>query len=236
MLTKEGRWQASAAGKSFGLSLRPFAPVALCSPASAAARRPVFTPYRRRIDARRPRATETLDIFLGDARDDVAVAEAAPLYDGTMQPEGSALFKELGYAPLEEYLERERASEILGAYVGLRGTRSGPLRRRLEPRRVTSWRTKLVRRVSCEHDRRYAAEAADLVAAAARDMPAAPRHRKTIVLCAHAIYLPAAALFAAEAVGCDAASRRLVLECNTAEAEGYLVEPTGDVSLLRRPR
>ena len=81
----------------------------------------------------------------------------------------------------------------------------------------------------------YASTAADLVAAAAKELPPSSR-RKTLVLCAHAIYLPAAALYAAEALGCDEAGRKLILECNTAEASGYLVEPTGDVSLLKRPR
>ena len=51
-----------------------------------------------------------------------------------------------------------------------------------------------------------------------------------------AIYLPAAALFAAEALGCDQKGRSQILGCDTQEAEGYLVEPDGSVSLLRRPR
>ena len=51
-----------------------------------------------------------------------------------------------------------------------------------------------------------------------------------------AIYLPAAALFAAEALGCDQKGRSQILGCDTQEAEGYLVEPDGTVSLLRRPR
>ena len=53
---------------------------------------------------------------------------------------------------------------------------------------------------------------------------------------AQAIYLPAAALFAAEALGCDQKGRSQILGCDTQEAEGYLVEPDGAVSLLRRPR
>ena len=56
------------------------------------------------------------------------------------------------------------------------------------------------------------------------------------VLFAQAIYLPAAALFAAEALGCDQKGRSQILGCDTQEAEGYLVEPEGTVSLLRRPR
>ena len=60
--------------------------------------------------------------------------------------------------------------------------------------------------------------------------------RRTLVVVGHAIYLPAAALFAAEALGCDQKGRSQILGCDTQEAEGYLVEPDGTVSLLRRPR
>ena len=58
----------------------------------------------------------------------------------------------------------------------------------------------------------------------------------TVLFHAQAIYLPAAALFAAEALGCDQKGRSQILGCDTQEAEGYLVEPDGTVSLLRRPR
>jgi hypothetical protein len=45
------------------------------------------------------------------------------LYDGAMQPEGSKLFRKLGYAPLQDYLDaeddhdREVAQTVLGAYA-----------------------------------------------------------------------------------------------------------------------
>ena len=66
----------------------------------------------------------------------------------------------------------------------------------------------------------------------------APRRRRDVssVPFTQAIYLPAAALFAAEALGCDQKGRSQILGCDTQEAEGYLVEPDGSVSLLRRPR
>ena len=64
------------------------------------------------------------------------------------------------------------------------------------------------------------------------------RYRRDVspVPSTEAIYLPAAALFAAEALGCDQKGRSQILGCDTQEAEGYLVEPDGTVSLLRRPR
>ena len=96
-LTKQGRWQAVAAAKSYGLSLRPFLPTALASEA--------------------PRAVETAEIFLEDAGRDVELVTDRSLYDGTMQPEGSAVFREIGYAPLDFYLKDGRANAVLGEYA-----------------------------------------------------------------------------------------------------------------------
>ena len=176
MLTKKGRWQAVAAAKSYGLSLRPFLPTALSSEA--------------------PRAVETARIFLEDAGRDVELVTDRSLYDGTMQPEGSAVFREIGYAPLDFYLKDGRANAVLGD---------------------------------------YAETAAARVAATLAGFGQWSR-RRTLVVVGHAIYLPAAALFAAEALGCDQKGRSQILGCDTQEAEGYLVEPDGSVSLLRRPR
>ena len=96
-LTKQGRWQAVAAAKSYGLSLRPFLPTALSSEA--------------------PRAVETAQLFLEDAGRDVELVTDRSLYDGTMQPEGSAVFREIGYAPLDFYLKDGRANSVLGDYA-----------------------------------------------------------------------------------------------------------------------
>ena len=96
-LTKQGRWQAVAAAKSYGLSLRPFLPTALASEA--------------------PRAVETAELFLEDAGRDVELVTDRSLYDGTMQPEGSAVFREIGYAPLDFYLKDGRANAVLGEYA-----------------------------------------------------------------------------------------------------------------------
>jgi hypothetical protein len=66
---------------------------------------------------------ESAEIFLSNLN---AIANLVPidvLYDGTMQPEGFKLFKQLGYAPLRDYIENENdecripSQEILGTYA-----------------------------------------------------------------------------------------------------------------------
>ena len=55
--------------------------------------------------------------FLEDAGRDVELVTDRSLYDGTMQPEGSAVFREIGYAPLDFYLKDGRANAVLGDYA-----------------------------------------------------------------------------------------------------------------------
>jgi hypothetical protein len=105
LLTDEGREQAKEAGLSFGLSLQPFYPVTLVSPA--------------------PRTLETAQIFLqaAGATESTRLTPVQSLYDGTMQPKGSQLFQKLGYAPLRDYLDSDDATDrqvartLLGAYA-----------------------------------------------------------------------------------------------------------------------
>ena len=198
MLTKKGRWQAVAAAKSYGLSLRPFLPTALSSEA--------------------PRAVETAKLFLEDAGRDVELVTDRSLYDDTMQPEGSAVFREIGYAPLDFYLKDGRANAVLGDYAETAAARVAAT---------------LAGFGQCS--RRRTLVVVGHVLARCR----APRRRRDVSPSGpstQAIYLPAAALFAAEALGCDQKGRSQILGCDTQEAEGYLVEPDGAVSLLRRPR
>ena len=60
---------------------------------------------------------ETAELFLEDAGRDVELVTDRSLYDGTMQPEGSAVFREIGYAPLDFYLKDGRANAVLGEYA-----------------------------------------------------------------------------------------------------------------------
>lgn len=104
-LTDQGREQARKAGLGFGRDLNPFFSPVLVSPA--------------------PRTVETAKIFLAAANQNVNVTlePIMSLYDGTMQPKGSALFKKIGYSPLRDYLTNENEQEridaqiVLGAYA-----------------------------------------------------------------------------------------------------------------------
>ena len=81
-----------------------------------------------------PRACETAKLFLastkqsfsgpvftGSRKDNHEIKCIPKLYDGTMQPEGSELFKKHGYAPLKQYLKDEDdtivAQKIFGDYA-----------------------------------------------------------------------------------------------------------------------
>jgi len=103
-LTDVGRKQAQEAGASFGKEERPFFPTVLVSPA--------------------PRTMETAKLFCEAAEETEYQFSCPPvLYDGTMQPEGSKLFRKIGYAPLKDYLDaedtedRETARTVLGEYA-----------------------------------------------------------------------------------------------------------------------
>ena len=103
-LTDIGREQAREAGASFGTISRPFFPTVLVSIA--------------------PRTMETAQLFCEASHETVQdFYNPRVLYDGTMQPDGSKLFRKLGYAPLKDYLDaaddedRQVAQSVLGAYA-----------------------------------------------------------------------------------------------------------------------
>lgn len=103
-LTDNGREHATEAGSSFGRELKPFFPTLLVSPA--------------------PRTMGTAKLFCDAAEANEYQFSCPPvLYDGTMQPEGSNLFRKIGYAPLKDYLDasddedRRVARSVLGAYA-----------------------------------------------------------------------------------------------------------------------
>jgi Histidine phosphatase superfamily (branch 1) len=105
-LTDIGREQAREAGSSFGNISRPFFPTVLVSIA--------------------PRTMETAQLFCEASHETTTVQDyynPRVLYDGTMQPDGSKLFRKLGYAPLKDYLDaaddedRQVAQTVLGAYA-----------------------------------------------------------------------------------------------------------------------
>ena len=106
LLTDEGRDQAREAGSSFGSETKPFYPRMLVSPA--------------------PRTLETAKLFMSAANvpsTDCSIIPVQSLYDGTMQPQGSQLFRKLGYSPLSDYVnsedttDRKISRELLGSYA-----------------------------------------------------------------------------------------------------------------------
>jgi broad specificity phosphatase PhoE len=162
-----------------------------------------------------PRTVETAEIFLQAAAASNASAPSLTLvndlYDNTMQPEGSKLFAKRGYAPLQDYLEAEDDYDR-AVTRDLLGT--------------------------------YAASSMDAVHALvqeeqeSRNSMAVSSSFATLLIVAHAIYLPAAALGMASMLGCMAEdSLRIPLLCNTREAEGYLLDlaTTPQVRYLSRP-
>lgn len=165
-----------------------------------------------------PRCVETADLFLKSVFETVQQDDSdeciAPqlrlrlqdeLYDGTMQPAGSRLFAEIGYAPIRAYLANENldnaeaAKTVLGSYA-------------------RSSLGIILRTASIESH----------VAKANVDID------KTLLFFAHAVYLPSAALALAAAIGCHH-GMGLMLDTNTKEAEGYCIDiDNKTVSLLCR--
>lgn len=163
-----------------------------------------------------PRTIETAKIFLESAigetmagEDQVDLVRVQDLYDNTMQPEGSKLFAKIGYAPLKNYLDAPNEYD---------------------------------RQVARELLARYASAAIDaiynhlMIGSSMRDESSSSSSRScTLLVVAHAIYLPAAALGVASTVGCDSSHYEIPLSVNTQEAEGYLVDlKKGCVTYLSR--
>ena len=216
-LTELGRSQACAAGASYGVD--------------------TLYPYYERVvlSSAAPRCVETAKLFLDSSmkrfaeeystgHDDHVTTYMPPLklcpqlYDGTMQPEGSRLFRSIGYAPLRRYLENPDAGDaeaarcVLGEYA----------------------------RVSLD-------VLWDAVACDEQNNSHLNTHceGQTLLFFAHAVYLPSAALAFVAAIGGSNGTGSadisrggidLILDTNTKEAEGYCVSVDAmSVSLLNRP-
>jgi Histidine phosphatase superfamily (branch 1) len=207
LLTDEGRQQAKDAGRIMAKYLLPFYPRCLVSPA--------------------PRTMETAQLFFqaaavaatctnntltnpeySSASIPIKLEPIPILYDGVMQPEGSRLFRQLGYAPLSAYLhhsdtnDRNAARTVLGEYA-----------------------SHVAQALSKEL----------FDSSQVNDDPGNSSHRAkvdkqhqqpgtTLCVVGHAIYLPAAALGVAALLDCcDPESEKVMLSTNTREAEGYLI-------------
>lgn len=167
-----------------------------------------------------PRTVETAKIFLSQVvlenHEQFELDLVDALYDGTMQPKGPGLFQKLGYAPLREYLENDNdvdraiAQELLGSYAH---TCIDALVD------VVSRRTGMTpssQRVGGDH------------VSTIED-----NDGLTILMVGHAIYLPAAALGVSSLIGCS--DMDVIMNTNTREAEGYLIDmETRSVKYLSR--
>jgi broad specificity phosphatase PhoE len=176
ILTDDGRSQTKQSALTFGVDLNPFYPSVLVSPS--------------------PRTVETARIFLHNSNATADIVPIDVLYDGTMQPEGPRLFKQIGYAPLEAYLENDNdemrmiSQRLLGKYA-----------------------------LSCVEAMK------DAISDPAQSIP--DQSRSTLMIVGHAVYLPAAALGVASLIECCPSAERVILNTNTREAEGYLIDIEG---------
>jgi hypothetical protein len=107
ILTDTGRAQVHSAGSSYGVRLQPYFMPIVVSPA--------------------PRTIETAEIFFNAVHGNndtlIEYVTPRPLYDGVMQPDGSKLFRKIGYAPLRKYVDNDDnddrivARDVLGTYA-----------------------------------------------------------------------------------------------------------------------
>lgn len=202
-LTPLGRIQSLLAGSSYGRELYPYFSKALCSPA--------------------PRCTETAELFFDSASVALATTSTAEdvvqmptlqlhkeMYDGTMQPAGSRLFKSIGYAPLRTYLENPVEEDATAAKIVFGEYAQNSL--------DLLWNA--VQTSEDENNETNNKQGGKAL---------------TLLFFAHAIYLPAVALEFAMTVGCNHGVD-FILDTNTKEAEGFLVRiDTKSASLLHRP-
>ncbi|KAJ1444739.1 hypothetical protein M885DRAFT_626841 [Pelagophyceae sp. CCMP2097] len=80
----------------------------------------------------------------------------------------------------------------------------------------------------------YAEDVATCVVQFLEGADRAPAHDRTLLIVAHAAYLPALAILIAEALDAKLEDLPTILDCNTEEAEGYLVSHDGTLVRLER--
>ena len=101
VLSDKGRAQARLAGSTYLRRIGALAPLVICSAAG--------------------RCVETATLALGElaaGSGEIKLVRSQVLYDGTMQPEGSTIFRKLGYAPLRDYYaEGETVRTLLDGYA-----------------------------------------------------------------------------------------------------------------------
>ena len=189
-LTELGKGQALDSGKSFGRDLAPYYAKVLVSPS--------------------PRTVDTAHLFLEAAAvvSDTQLQREPILYDGTMQPGGSALFQKIGYVTLREYInnsneqDRDLSRSLVGGYA----------------------HEVLRTMMTITQDPQKS------------DTTRSPQ--STLLMVGHSLYLPAVTLGLASLAGCHQKYQDLILDDKTNEAEGYVVELPAmpSVTLLKRQK
>ena len=174
-LTSRGHQQAAAASASYIKEMAvPIAAVAFSSPAS--------------------RCIDTLGRVLA-SHPRVAIEPIQEIYSGAIQPEGSALFARVGYAPLASYHAEQEATEYLDQYAA----------------------TVLRAVARCVSDN-------PLLQAAGRSYThSKDRERATLCIAGHAVYNSAVALQLAVLRGHSAADLDAIRHYNVQEACGFWV-------------
>ena len=174
-LTEKGRQQSIAASRTYMRKLRsPVASFALSSPAL--------------------RCQATARLVLGDRTSHIETV--APIYDSLLQPEATAIFRKLSYAPLSTYIaDGPAAAAVLGAYA-----------------------------IAALNAIGRATAALDAPAAAGRGGATAPTTpRRTLCVFGHAVYSASIAHLLAQQRSLPAASMQALLSDNMQEACGLLV-------------
>lgn len=214
-LTELGRSQSRTAGASYGIhELYPY--------------------YEKTaLCSSAPRCVESAELFLDSSlrklneckEESSGTAIVMPplqlcsqLYDGTMQPGADGVWK--GYAPLRQYLEHSNEDDLVAAKCILG-----------EYARIALgiiW--DVVKGTQCSEEGSTA--------------KTKKGRGTTLLVFAHAVYLPSAALGFAAAIGCGNDSTTddngggidFILDTNTKEVEGFCVHvDRQSVSLLQRP-
>jgi Histidine phosphatase superfamily (branch 1) len=142
-----------------------------------------------------PRTTETAEIFLSSANANTTLQPIDILYDGTMQQKGPELFRKIGYAPLSSYLENDDDDIRIPSQLVLGSY-------------ANSCVESIMEQVS---------------ASTSEDVSPSNQPSYTLLVVGHAVYLPAAALAVCNLLNCQD-SHNIILQTNTREAEGYLID------------
>uniref|UniRef100_A0A7S3NN62 Uncharacterized protein n=1 Tax=Aureoumbra lagunensis TaxID=44058 RepID=A0A7S3NN62_9STRA len=183
MLSDAGMSQSKRAGESFGRALQPFCNVVMSSPA--------------------PRCLDTIDHFFKGVSQEVRsmrIVTDPTLYDGTIQPGASEVFKRLGYQSLSTYLKDGGATSALEKYAD----------------DVVDQLINLLE--SSDNENKEDGQ---------KIQPLKDKDQyQTLLFCGHAVYLPAAGRLCAQLLGAPKHALRILTDSNMRPCEAFLLVPS----------